>query len=69
MCVLSWDRVARRFGDDMLLIPSQDVAGLARVEGEWLVFEVAPGGARHRRLDRYRVELGSLGSTVLSLLG
>ena len=69
ICVLGWDREGRRFADDMLLIPSEDLAGIAREEGEWLVLEVSPGSARHRRLDRYRIALGSLGSTVWSLLG
>ena len=68
ICVLGWDRDARRFADDMLLVPSEDLAGLAREEGEWLVLEVSPGSARHRRLDRYRIGLGSLGSTVSPLL-
>jgi len=66
--LLGWDRDARRFADDMLLVPSEDLAGLAREEGEWLVLEVSPGSARHRRLDRYRIGLGSLGSTVSPLL-
>lgn len=68
ICVLGWDRESRRFAEDMLLIPSEDVAGVARDEGEWLVLELAPGGTRHRRLDRYRVSLGSLGLTVRSML-
>ena len=68
ICVLGWDREGRRFASDMLLIPSEDLAGIAREEGEWLVLEVSPGSARHRRLDRYRIALGSLGSTVSSLL-
>src|SRR6266550_1206193 len=62
ICVLGWNRDSLCFADDILLIPSADVAGIARAEGEWWVLEVAPGGARHRRLDRYRVALASLGS-------
>jgi hypothetical protein len=68
ICVLGWDRESRRFAENMLLIPSEDVAGIARDEGEWLVLELEPGGTRHRRLDRYRVPLGSIGLTVRSLL-
>jgi hypothetical protein len=68
VCVLGWDRSAGRFGDDCLLIPSEDMAGLARVEGEWLVLELQPGSVHHRRLDVYRVELASLGRSVEALL-
>lgn len=68
ICVLGWARDAGRFADYLLLIPSSDVGGLARLEGEWLVLELAPGGTHHRRLDRYRVPLSSFGSTVGSLL-
>jgi hypothetical protein len=68
LCVLSWDRTATRFGDDCLLIPSLDVFELARVEGEWLVLEIQPGSAHHRRLDRYRSPMAMLGRTVEALL-
>jgi hypothetical protein len=64
VCVLAWDRKARRFSDDALLIPSSDVTGLAREEGEWLVLELQPGSPSHRRLDRYRTELSRLGEAV-----
>lgn len=68
VCVLSWDRAAGRFEDDCLLIPSKDIEGLARVEGEWLVLELQPGSAHHRRLDGYRTPLASLGGAVEALL-
>ncbi len=68
VCVLGWDRVTGRFGDECLLIPSEDMAGLARVEKEWLVLELQPGSAHHRRLDVYRIELSSLGQAVEALL-
>lgn len=64
LCVLGWEREARRFADDVLLIPTQDVNALARTEGEWLVIELQPGSAAHRRLDRYRVALAGLGESV-----
>jgi hypothetical protein len=67
ICVLGWARDVRRFADDALLVPSLDIAGLARTEGEWLVLELAPGAMHHRRLDRYRVPLDLLASTVSSL--
>ena len=43
ICVLGWDRGGRRFAESCLIIPSADIAGLARVEGEWLVVEMEPG--------------------------
>jgi hypothetical protein len=68
VCVLGWDRDMNRFADDCLLIPSEDVEGIARVEGEWLVLELQPGSRTHRRLDGYRAELTALGRIVESLL-
>ena len=68
ICVLGWNRDEGRFEDDCLLIPSEELAGLARVQGEWMMLELEPGGVRHRRLDRYRESLLSLGSTVESML-
>jgi len=68
ICVLGWERDERRFAEDALLIPSLDVAALARAEGEWLVLELAPGGVRHRRLERYRAPLALFGSVVESTL-
>jgi hypothetical protein len=68
VCVLMWDRSAARFGDDCLLIPSEDMVALVRVEGEWLVLEVQPGSAHHRRLDVYRTELALLGRSMEVLL-
>jgi len=34
---------AGRIAQDFLFIPSGDVAGIARVEGKWMVLEVALG--------------------------
>jgi hypothetical protein len=66
--VLGWDRDSRRFEDDCLLIPSEELADAARVEGEWMMLELEPGSLKHRRLDRYRKSLPSLGQVVESLL-
>ena len=68
VCVLGWNRDRRRFEDDCLLIPSGDVAGLARIEREWMLLEIEPGSLAHRRLEQYRVGVASLGSTVESIL-
>ncbi len=51
------------------MIPSDDVAGLARIEREWMVLELEPGSLAHRRLERYRVGVATLGSTVESIIG
>jgi len=67
--VLGWNRDARAFEEDCLLIPSDDVAGLARIEREWMVLELEPGSLAHRRLERYRVGVATLGSTVESIIG
>jgi hypothetical protein len=68
ICVLGWNRDAGRFEDDCLLIPSEELAGVARVEGEWMMLELEPGGMRHRRLERYRTSLLSLGRMIESML-
>jgi hypothetical protein len=68
ICVLGWDRDASRFADSCLLIPSLDIAGLTRVESEWIVLELEPGSAFHRRLDQYRTSLASLGATVVAMV-
>jgi hypothetical protein len=68
LCVVGWDRDAGLFEDDCLFIPSLELADIARVEGEWMTLELVPGAMRHRRTDRYRVSLMSLGKTVESLL-
>jgi hypothetical protein len=68
LCIVGWDRDACLFEDDCLFIPSVELADIARVEGEWMTLELVPGAMRHRRTDRYRVSLMSLGQTVDSLL-
>jgi hypothetical protein len=68
ICVLGWNRDANLFEDDCLFIPSLELAEVARVEGEWMMIELVPGAMRHRRTDRYRVSLATLGQTVDSLL-
>jgi hypothetical protein len=62
VCVLGWNR-AGTFDDSCLLIPSDAVADLARIEGEWLVLELEPGAEHHRRLDEYRMHLAQLCAT------
>jgi hypothetical protein len=66
--VLGWNRDESRFEDDLLLIPSDDVASIARAAGEWMVIELEPGGVKHRRLDAYRTSLPALGRTLEKML-
>ncbi|HEY2597356.1 MAG TPA: hypothetical protein VGJ79_02635 [Candidatus Dormibacteraeota bacterium] len=66
--VLGWNRDAGRFENDLLLIPSEDVPRIARVEGEWMMLELEPGGVKHRRLEAYRTSLPAFGKTVESML-
>jgi hypothetical protein len=68
LCIVGWNRDAGLFEDDCLFIPSVELADIARVEDEWMTLELVPGSMRHRRTDRYRVSLLSLGQTVESLL-
>ena len=68
VCVLGWDRAARRFASDCLFIPSAAIPDVARTEGEWLVLELEPGSNRHRRLDVYQRPLASLAAAVESML-
>jgi hypothetical protein len=68
VCVLGWDRGGGRFEDGCLLIPSGEIAGLARVEGDWLVLEVQPASQHHPRLEAYRTPLASLGTAVQGML-
>ncbi len=65
--VLGWGRAVGRFDEFCLLIPSVEIAQVARVEGEWMVLELEPGAEHHRRLERYRTPLVSLGSAVETL--
>jgi hypothetical protein len=68
ICVVGWNRDSVLFENDCLFIPSLELADVARVEGEWMMLELVPGAMRHRRTDRYRVSLLSLGQTVESIL-
>jgi hypothetical protein len=68
ICVLGWNRDSIQFEGECLLIPSAELAGVGRVEGDWITLEIEPGSVRHRRLERYRVPLLSIGQTLESML-
>ena len=69
ICVLGWDRAASDFAETCLLIPSVDIPRITHNEGEWMVLELEPGSESHRRLDRYRVPLATLGARVAAMSG
>ena len=66
--ILGWNRTSHDLGETCLLIPSREVVGLARAEGEWLVIELQPGSNHHRQVGAYRTPLPSLGSIVAQML-
>lgn len=68
VCVLGWDRQSSGFAQTCLLIPSADIAGLTRQEGEWMVLELEAGSDSHRRLDGYAISLVSLGKSIRDLV-
>ncbi|HEV2035362.1 MAG TPA: hypothetical protein VGU71_14390 [Candidatus Dormibacteraeota bacterium] len=67
--VLAWLRAEGRFHDEYLLIPSDEVRGIA-AEDEYghLKFEFHPGSATEGRIDRFRLQLSSLLAAIKGLL-
>lgn len=68
--VLAWIREEARFSEECLLMPSEEVPGLAQPkesEGH-LRIEWTPGSRSHGRLDTYRRHLADLGSNVEALV-
>jgi hypothetical protein len=54
----------RRFHETCLIIPSQDIPGLASINGPNYELHFRPAGSkRSSRLDRYRIPLESLTET------
>jgi len=66
--ILGWNRTKREFGESCLLMPSRDVAEIARPEREWLVLELQPGSDHHRHLDAYRTLVMQLAESVTEIL-
>jgi len=66
--ILGWNRTKREFDESCLLMPSRDVAEIARLEREWLVLELQPGSDHHRHLDAYRTLAMQLAESVTEVL-
>lgn len=64
--VLAWGRETARFGPECLLIPSLEVEGLCRLEGDEMRFDYRPEGSG--RLERYRLPLEALTARLDGLL-
>lgn len=62
--VLAWHDDERRFDDECLLMPSNDLDGVAQPNGIHLSFDWHPGSSASRRLDAFRTELRTLASRV-----
>ena len=67
--VLAWLREEGRFHDQGLLIPSEDLRGIAAGDAYGhLKFEFHPGSATQGRLDPYRHNLVDVGAEIEALL-
>ena len=66
--VVAWMPDERRFHEECLLIPSDDLLRLARPAGLHYKFEFQPGSKKQPRLDKYRRKLSDLSSEVEKLL-
>jgi hypothetical protein len=66
--VVAWMPDERRFHEECLLIPSQEILRLARPAGLHYKFEFEPGSKKQPRLDKYRRALSDLCPQVLRLL-
>jgi hypothetical protein len=58
--VLAWMPKERRFHDECLVFPSEDLLQIARPYGLHYRFMFQPGSRRQPRLDRYRLALSDL---------
>jgi hypothetical protein len=58
----------RRFHEECLVIPSEELLRFARPAGLHYKFEFQPGSKKQPRLDKYRRKLGDLSSEVEKLL-
>ncbi|GAC1647279.1 MAG: hypothetical protein NVS9B11_19700 [Candidatus Dormibacteraceae bacterium] len=65
--VVAWMPKERRFHEECLVIPSEDVLELARPAGSHYKFEFQPGSTKQPRLDKYRSALSDLCTEVESL--
>jgi hypothetical protein len=66
--VVAWMPLERRFHDECLVIPSEELLEFARSDGLHYKFEFQPGSTKQPRLDKYRRRLSDLCTEIESLL-
>ena len=66
--VVAWVPDDRRFHEECLVIPSEELLQLARTAGSHYQFEFQPGSTQQPRLDKYRRALSSLADEIERLL-
>jgi hypothetical protein len=66
--VVAWMPLERRFHDQCLVIPSEELLEFARTDGSHYKFDFQPGSTNQPRLDKYRCALSDLCREVESLL-
>src|SRR5207253_1912557 len=66
--VVAWVPYDRRFHEECLVIPSEELLQLARTAGSHYQFEFQPGSTKQPRLDKYRRALSGLCAEIQALL-
>jgi hypothetical protein len=66
--VVAWIPDERRFHEECLVIPSDEILRFARPTGLHYKFEFQPGSKKQPRLDKYRRALSDLTAEVVRLL-
>ena len=62
--VVAWVPDERRFHEECLVIPSEEILGFARPAGLHYKFEFNPGSKNQPRLDKYRRALADLSTEI-----
>jgi hypothetical protein len=66
--VVAWMPDERRFHDECLVIPSEEILQIARPAGLHYKFEFNPGSQKQPRLDKYRRALAELPTEIEKLI-
>ena len=66
--VVAWMPDDRRFHEECLVFPSEDLLRFARPDGLHYMFEFQPGSTKQPRLDKYRRALSNLSTEIDRLL-
>jgi len=67
--VVAWMPDERRFHEECLVIPSEEILGFARPTGLHYKFEFQPGSKKQPRLDKYRRALSDLSGEIEGITG